>query len=148
MPLPEPGLVRRGGLVIGLLMLTGCSALQPTVSAEREKAHREAISSRFGAYQACMAEQVDRFAGFPDAPPSDIARAAQAGCEAAFDQYRQAVRTHFQAVVSDSGQSLARERARRHAQEKRRITLNKAIRRVIEARILSAPSESGGAEDQ
>lgn len=144
MRLPEAAILGRGCLFAGLLMLAGCSALQPKVSAEQKKTYQDAISSRFGAYQSCMAKQVDRFAGFPDAPPGDIARAAQAGCHKAFDQYRQAVRTHFQAVVSDSGQSLARERARRHTDEQRRTTLNKAVRRVIEARILSAPTESIG----
>jgi len=125
----------RGATILVILCgsLTSCAAFSPApiLTSDEKKALSTNLNEKYKAYQDCMASESDRFSHITSAPPSDIARGAQAGCEAAFRSYHQAVTKQFTAFVSSASQAKARSRADEHANEAKDRTWGHVIQRVL-----------------
>lgn len=125
----------RGATIAVVLcgLLASCAALSPTpnLTADEKKALSASLSEKYKAYQDCMASESDRFSHITSAPPSDIAKGAQAGCEVTFRDYQQAVTKLFTAFVSSAGQAEARSRADQHASDAKDRTWGHVIQRVL-----------------
>lgn len=113
--------------------LVGCAALSPApnLTPDEKKALSSNLNQKYKAYQDCMVSESDRFSHITSAPPSDIAKGAQAGCEAAFRGYHQAVTKQFTAFVSSSSQAEAQSRADQHASDAKDRTWGHVIQRVL-----------------
>ncbi|MDO6442048.1 MULTISPECIES: hypothetical protein [unclassified Marinobacter] len=113
--------------------LASCAALSPApnLTTDEKKALSTNLNEKYVAYQDCMASEADRFSHITSAPPSDIAKGAQAGCEAAFRSYHQAVTKQFTSFVSSAGQAEARSRAEQHASDAKDRTWSHVIQRVL-----------------
>ncbi|WP_100640332.1 hypothetical protein [Marinobacter salexigens] len=113
--------------------LAGCAALSPApnLTSDQKKALSTSLNEKYRAYQDCMTSESDRFSHITSAPPSDIAKGAQAGCEAAFRSYHKAVTKQFTSFVSSAGQAEARSRADQHASDAKDRTWGHVIQRVL-----------------
>jgi hypothetical protein len=125
----------RGATIVVALCgsLASCAALSPApnLTSDEKKALSTSLNEKYQAYQDCMASESDRFSHITSAPPSDIAQGAQAGCEAAFRSYHQAVTKQFTAFVSSAGQAEARSRADQHASDAKDRIWGHVIQRVL-----------------
>ncbi|WP_165855592.1 hypothetical protein [Marinobacter sp. JSM 1782161] len=123
------------GLAAVGLAMSGCAMMQPDLTDKQRQTLQGELQNRFGAYQDCMVASADPYVGVESAPPSDIADAAQAACDGAFQAYEKAVTRYFTAVVSGSGQDEARQRAHEHAAEAGLKTRRQIMQRVLDQRI-------------
>ncbi|WP_417539239.1 hypothetical protein [Marinobacter sp.] len=125
---------RSATIVVALCgSLASCAALSPApnLTADEKKALSANLNEKYKAYQDCMVGESDRFSHISSAPPSDIAKGAQAGCEAAFRNYHKAVTKQFTAFVSSAGQAEALSRADQHASDAKDRTWGHVIQRVL-----------------
>jgi|SRR5690554_860968 len=125
---------RNATMVVALCgSLAGCAAFSPApnLTPDEKKALANTLNEKYKAYQDCMTNESDRFSHISSAPPSDIAKGAQAGCEAAFRSYHQAVTKQFTAFVSSAGQAEARSRADQHASDAKDRTWGHVIQRIL-----------------
>lgn len=122
-------------------LLAGCAAMKPDLSSQQRADLQGKLQSAYGAYQDCMVAESDAYVQVLSAPPSDIAEAAQGACESVFKGYETAVDNYFKAVVSRSGRSDARDRARLHAADAALQTRRQIIGRVLGQRLESNVTE-------
>ncbi|HDZ39143.1 MAG TPA: hypothetical protein ENH62_12790 [Marinobacter sp.] len=125
----------RGATIVVALCgsLASCAALSPApnLTSDEKKALSTSLNEKYQAYQDCMASESDRFSHITSASPSDIAKGAQAGCEAAFKSYQKAVTKQFTAFVSSAGQAEAQSRADQHASDAKDHIWGHVIQRVL-----------------
>ena len=120
-------------LVAVCVLVTGCSSSGRTARNDSSVLEAEALSA-FAAYRNCM-ENAAEYYSSSTSTPYEVADAAQSKCGSQFFAYERSTEKYFLSVVSSSGGSIARGKARALTLEGKNSVKGKVVQKVVESRL-------------
>ena len=115
------------------LVLVGCASTAQ-MTQNGSSALESKVKLNFISYKNCMETAADYYSS-SEASPNELAEAAQSRCGGQFYAYEQSIEDYFVSLVSRSGATMARKRARTHAQATQSKLKGRVIQLVIEKRL-------------